>query len=189
MLAGAEIHLITNKQQFISTAPPQTKERQMILNKLEDFTNAILRGEEINHETVFYTGILDDVTENGSDNKSPHPQIGDLYKGGIYIGSYNSKDVVMALKDEKDEYTFDEAMDLEDKRPLSLLEWLLYLENKEIIDKKLKEHRGEPLKDKYYWSSSENNHTNAWTVRPSDGTMYGNFNKYNSLPVRCVLAF
>ena len=120
----------------------------MILNKLEDFTNAILRGEEINHETVFYTGILDDVTENGSDNKSPHPQIGDLYKGGIYIGSYHSKDVVMALKDEKDEYTFDEAMDLEDKRPLSLLEWLLYLENKEIIDKKLKEHRGEPLKDK-----------------------------------------
>lgn len=25
----------------------------MILNKLEDFTNAILRGEKINHETVF----------------------------------------------------------------------------------------------------------------------------------------
>lgn len=107
----------------------------MILNKLEDFINAILRGEEINHKTVFYTGILDDVTENGSDNKSPHPQIGDLYKGGIYIGSYNGKDVVMALKDEEDEYTFDEAMNLEDKRPLSLLEWLLYLENKEIIDK------------------------------------------------------
>ena len=38
----------------------------MILNKLEDFTNAILRGEEINHKTVFYTGILDEVTENGS---------------------------------------------------------------------------------------------------------------------------
>ena len=77
--------MITNKQQFISTAPPQTKERQMILNKLEDFTNAILRGEEINHETVFYTGILDDVTENGSDNKSPHPQIGDLYKDVLLI--------------------------------------------------------------------------------------------------------
>lgn len=160
----------------------------MILNKLEDFTNAILRGEEINHETVFYTGILDDVTENGSDNKSPHPQIGDLYKGGIYIGSYNSKDVVMALKDEKDEYTFDEAMDLEDKRPLSLLEWLLYLENKEIIDKKLKEHRGEPLKDKYYWSSSESGTNLAWNVSPSDGTV-DYYNKNGSNPVRCVLAF
>ena len=162
----------------------------MILNKLEDFTNAILRGEKINHETVFYTGILDDVTENGSDNKSPHPQIGDLYKGGIYIGSYNGKDVVMALKDEEDEYTFDEAMNLEDKRPLSLLEWLLYLENKEIIDKKLKEHGGEPLKDEYYWSSSEyyGNDYYAWVVRPSDGGMnYGS--KHLSYRVRCVLAF
>lgn len=163
----------------------------MILNKLEDFTNAILRGEEINHETVFYTGMLDEVTENSSDNKSLHPQIGDLYKNGIYIGSYNGKDVVMALKDEEDEYTFDEAMDLEDKRPLSLLEWLLYLENKKIIDKKIKKHGGEPLKDDYYWSSSEFNLSSddtAWVVRSSDGGMYGG-NKTYSGPVRCVLAF
>ena len=160
----------------------------MILNKLEDFTNAILRGEEINHKTVFYTGILDDVTENGSDNKSPHPQIGDLYKSGIYIGSYNGKDVVMALKDEEDEYAFDEAMDLEDKRPLSLLEWLLYLENKEIIDKKLKEHGGEPLKDEYCWSSSEGYGNRAWLVRPADGDVDYNL-KDTSNPVRCVLAF
>lgn len=156
----------------------------MILNKLEDFTNAILRGEEINHKTVFYTGRLDEVTENSS----LHPQIGDLYKSGIYIGSYNGKDVVMALKDEEDEYAFDEAMDLEDKRPLSLLEWLLYLENKEIIDKKLKEHSGEPLKDEYYWSSSEGSDRGAWYVRPSDGAM-GYASKNDSTPVRCVLAF
>ena len=93
----------------------------------------------------------------------------------------------MALKDEEDEYTFDEAMDLEDKRPLSLLEWLLYLENKEIIDKKLKEHGGEPLKDEYYWSSSDYS-DGAWYVRPSDGGMYYGTKGY-SLPVRCVLAF
>lgn len=163
----------------------------MILNKLEDFTNAILRGEKINHETVFYTGILDDVTENGSDNKSLYPQIGDLYKGGIYIGSYNGKDVVMALKDEG-EYTFDEAMDLEDKRHLSLLEWLLYLESKEIIDKKLKEHGGEPLKDEYYWSSSEDNSSygdyTAWVVSPSAGYV-GYDLKTGCNRVRCVLAF
>lgn len=159
----------------------------MILNKLEDFTNAILRGEEINHKTVFYTGRLDEVTENSS----LHPQIGDLYKSGIYIGSYNGKDVVMALKDEEDEYAFDEAMDLEDKRPLSLLEWLLYLENKEIIDKKLKEHSGEPLKDEYYWSSSEyygSSGDYAWVVSPSDGGV-GGYGKDGSGRVRCVLAF
>lgn len=159
----------------------------MILNKLEDFTNAILRGEEINHKTVFYTGRLDEVTENSS----LHPQIGDLYKSGIYIGSYNGKDVVMALKDEEDEYAFDEAMNLEDKRPLSLLEWLLYLENKEIIDKKLKEHGGEPLKDEYYWSSSEGSYlsdSTAWVVSPSDGYVYYD-DKDGRGRVRCVLAF
>lgn len=80
-------------------------------------------------------------------------------------------------------------MDLEDKRPLSLLEWLLYLENKKIIDKKMKEHGGETLKDKYYWSSSESYNGLAWLVRPSVGTMYDNYGKDNSLPVRCVLAF
>lgn len=95
----------------------------------------------------------------------------------------------MALKDEEDEYTFDEAMDLEDKRPLSLLEWLLYLENKEIIGKKLKEHGREPLKDKYYWSSSGVNGYYAWYVSPSDGAMYYASVKYGSRPVRCVLAF
>ena len=165
----------------------------MILNKLEDFNNAILRGEKINHETVFYTGILDDVTENGSDNKSPHPQIGDLYKNGIYIGSYNGKDVVMALKDEEDEYTFDEAMDLGHKRPLSLLEWLLYLENKEIIDKKLKKYRGELLKNEYYWSSSEYycnyNYPTVWVVKPSSGSTCSNGLKSTSYRVRCVIEF
>ena len=81
-------------------------------------------------------------------------------------------------------------MDLEDKRPLSLLEWLLYLENKKIIDKKMKEHGGETLKDKYYWSSSEDyrNDFHAWVVRPSDGDM-GSSTKNDSGRVRCVLAF
>lgn len=89
----------------------------------------------------------------------------------------------------KKEYTFDEATTPEDKRPLSLLEWLLYLENKEIIDKKLKEHGGEPLKDKYYWSSSESNYASAWYVRPSDGNVNYAYHKNTSRPVRCVLAF
>ena len=159
----------------------------MILETKEDFEKAIIARKEIKQRVIFYTEEDSELSPIVVD--SEEPEIGDLYKSGIYIGSYNGKDVVMALKDEEDEYTFDEAMDLGHKRPLSLLEWLLYLENKEIIDKKLKEHRGEPLKDKYYWSSSENNHTNAWTVRPSDGTMYGNFNKNHSVPVRCVLAF
>lgn len=159
----------------------------MILETKEDFEKAIIARKEIKQRVIFYTEEDSELSPIVVD--SEEPEIGDLYKSGIYIGSYNGKDVVMALKDEEDEYTFDEAMNLEDKRPLSLLEWLLYLENKEIIDKKLKEHGGEPLKDEYYWSSSEGYYGSlAWYVSPSDGTV-DYYSKSGSYRVRCVLAF
>lgn len=158
----------------------------MILETKEDFEKAIITGKEIKQKVIFYTGEDSELSPIVVDSEKP--KIGDLYKNGIYIRSYNGKDVVMALKDEG-EYTFDEAMDLEDKRPLSFLEWLLYLENKEIIDKKLKEHGGEPLKGEYYWSSSEGNYGTAWGVRPSDGNVHSYGDKSCSKPVRCVLAF
>ena len=162
----------------------------MILETKEDFEKAIIAEKKIKQKVIFYTEEDSELSPIVVDSEKP--KIGDLYKGGIYIGSYNGKDVVMALKDEEDEYTFDEAMNLEDKRPLSLLEWLLYLENKEIIDKKLKEHGGEPLKDEYYWSSSERNYDSgghyAWVVRPSDGVVGGYF-KDTSRRVRCVIEF
>lgn len=160
----------------------------MILETKEDFEKAIITRKEIKQKVIFYTEEDSELSPIVVDSEKP--KIGDLYKGGIYIGSYNGKDVVMALKDEEDEYTFNEAMDLEDKRPLSLLEWLLYLENKEIIDKKLKEHGGKPLKDAFYWSSSETSYSGfyAWVVRPSDGTMDYTYKNY-IYRVRCVLAF
>lgn len=159
----------------------------MILETKEDFEKAIITRKEIKQKVIFYTEEDSELSPIVVDSEKP--KIGDLYKNGIYIGSYNGKDVVMALKDEEDEYTFDEAMDLGHKRPLSLLEWLLYLENKEIIDKKLKEHGGEPLKDEYYWSSSETSYGSAWYVRPSDGSMSYNGSKISSRPVRCVIEF
>ena len=161
----------------------------MILETKEDFEKAIIAEKKIKQKVIFYTEEDSELSPIVVDSEKP--KIGDLYKGGIYIGSYNGKDVVMALKDEEDEYTFDEAMNLEDKRPLSLLEWLLYLENKEIIDKKLKEHGGEPLKDEYYWSSSEASYNSdyfAWVVSPSDGGMFNGTKTY-SYRVRCVIEF
>lgn len=160
----------------------------MILETKEDFEKAIIAEKKIKQKVIFYTEEDSELSPIVVDSEKP--KIGDLYKGGIYIGSYNGKDVVMALKDEG-EYTFDEAMDLEDKRHLSLLEWLLYLESKEIIDKKLKEHGGEPLKDEYYWSSSEYNANiddGAWVVRPFAGYV-GYDLKHNSNRVRCVIEF
>lgn len=66
-------------------------------------------------------------------------------------------------------------------------ELLVISENKKEIDELMKEHGGEPLKDEYYWSSSEYDYGGAWTVRPSDGSMYYSHNKNRSVPVRCVL--
>ena len=45
------------------------------------------------------------------------------------------------------------------------------------------------ISSSYYWSSSENDdYLYAWYVRPSDGSMYNDYNKNFSKPVRCVLA-
>lgn len=162
----------------------------MILETKEDFEKAIIAEKKIKQKVIFYTEEDSELSPIVVDSEKP--KIGDLYKNGIYIGSYNGKDVVMALKDEG-EYTFDEAMDLEDKRPLSFLEWLLYLENKEIIDKKLKKYRGELLKNEYYWSSSEYycnyNYPTVWVVKPSNGSMCSNGLKSTSYRVRCVIEF
>ena len=115
------------------------------------------------------------------------PEIGSLYKGGIYIGEYNGKEVIMCLKDEPEKMIWDEAKKIEGRRPLSLLEWEMYKENKEIIDEALKKN-GEPLDDdKWYWSSSEYSYTGAWGV-DADGGVGGNYKGY-SFYVRCVLAF
>ena len=116
------------------------------------------------------------------------PEIGSLYKGGIYIGECNGKEVIMCLKDEPKKMTWYEAMKIEGRRPLSVLEWEMYKENREIIDKAIKKYGGEPLEG-WYWSSSETSNNFAWDVRPSDGSMSYGSSKGTSNRVRCVLAF
>lgn len=160
----------------------------MILNKLEDFTNAILRGEEIKHETVFYTGELDEVTS---------PEIGGEYKVngqkvGVVAAFLNGKTIVISKKDEPEEMNWSEAVEIKRDgwRCPTKTEWLAISDNFEKVNEGLERVGGEPLEDKYYWSSSEstsNGDTGAWVVRPSDGTMgYGY--KHGSYRVRCVLA-
>ena len=51
------------------------------------------------------------------------------------------------------------------------------------------------ISSNYYWSSSENyyddgtDNRRTWVVRPSNGNMSRYSRKYNTLPVRCVIAF
>lgn len=71
----------------------------MILETKEDFEKAIIARKEIKQRVIFYTEEDSELSPIVVD--SEEPEIGDLYKSGIYIGSYNGKDVVMALKDEE----------------------------------------------------------------------------------------
>lgn len=157
----------------------------MILNKLEDFTNAILRGEEIKHETVFYTGELDEVTS---------PEIGDEYKVngqkvGVVAAFLNGKAIVISKKDEPEKMEWNEAVKIKRDgwRCPTKTELLAISDNFEEVNEGLERVGGEPLEDKYYWSSSEYSSYYAWSVRPSDGFVYYSSNKSNSRPVRCVL--
>lgn len=60
-------------------------------------------------------------------------------------------------------------------------------ENKEKINKLMVEHGGEPLKEEWYWSSSEYDDSWAWNQRFSDGYVYNGSKNYSSY-VRPVLA-
>lgn len=66
------------------------------------------------------------------------------------------------------------------------MEWLAISENFEAVNKALKRAGGEPLKDAFYWSSTENGDYYAWYVKPSNGYMYDYTPKYGGIPVRCL---
>ncbi len=157
---------------------------KMILTTDKDFADAVKRGQKIKKQTVYYT--------------VKHLKIGDFVEGkGIYAGvlydenGENPKSLFVAMKDAPEKMNWSTAMAqdygqyrLPDIRELTQIH--LY---KDAINAGLRKNGGEPLKDEYYWSSSEYYSNNAWYVRPSDGFMNGSYGKIYSLPVRCVLAF
>ena len=158
---------------------------KMMLTTDKDFADAVKRGQKIKKQTVYYT--------------IKHLKIGDFVEGkGIYAGvmydenGENPKSLFVAMKDAPEKMNWSTAMAqdygqyrLPDIRELTQIH--LY---KDAINAGLRKNSGEPLKDEYYWSSSETNYDDnyAWTVRPFDGFM-GNGDKDYSNRVRCVLAF
>lgn len=62
--------------------------------------------------------------------------------------------------------------------------------NKEVLNKAFIAAGGEALDDEaYYWSSTENSYTGAWTLAVSDGGRNAGYKHYNDQYVRPVLAF
>lgn len=102
----------------------------------------------------------------------------------VRAAEINGRVINIALKDESNCLNWYNALEKGIPSPAG---WLAISENFEAVNKALKRAGGEPLKDEYYWSSSEysNYDYHAWVVRPSDGsTSYGH--KHTSARVRCV---
>lgn len=158
----------------------------MILTTQKDFENAVLHGEEIKHKTVFYTG---EIEEN--ELERPLYDIGTYdARYGVYAGMCNHKQIWVALKDAPEEKNWQDAVDYCDGNthlPTKEELMLIYV-NKDIINKALTAAGGEPMKEDYYWSSSEYNNFYAWGQRFSGGGITGNYGKSKYGYVRPVLA-
>lgn len=169
----------------------------MILRTLQDFKDAALLHNEIKTETIFYT---EELKENY--NEYPQLIIGDYYKDygvfagfldnhQIWVGKRNSpcKMTWKAGKEWCDDYK-NNPEDFEGQYHMpTQRELMLIFINKDKINKALKDNNCEPLKDEWYWSSSEHDSSWAWLQRFSDGLVSYGSNKNYSLYVRPVLAF
>ena len=153
----------------------------MILNTKEKFEQAILAKKEIKTKTVFYTDKLEEQHSL---------KVGSLYEGGILAGYIDDKPVIVTLKDLSRQMTFDDAVKNCQKgfRVPTQQELMLIYINKDKVNKGLVNNGGEPLKEAWYWSSSEYSYGNAWDVGLSDGSVNA-YGKGVYVYVRPVLDF
>ena len=103
----------------------------------------------------------------------------------VQAAQVNGRMINIILKDEPQAMSWGKA---NFKSIPALAEWVAILENIMEVNEALKRAGGEPLKDKYYWSSSEYDYgsgNGAWVVGPSDGYVYS-YVKNFSRPVRCL---
>lgn len=163
----------------------------MILATKEDFERAILNGEEIKKQTVFYTGEL------------PNDSFRIGYfepKYGVYAGMCQGKHIWVGHKDAPEELDWCDAIEwcrnynADNDIPYHLPskeELMLMYANISIINRSLEDNGCEPLQEDYYWSSSEYSTYRAWIQCTSNGASYGglyNYNKTNGYYVRPVLS-
>ena len=107
----------------------------------------------------------------------------------------NHKQIWVALKDTLEEMNWDNAIKYCENLNADCVGWnlptkeelMLIYANKDIINKALILAGGQPMKEDWYWSSSEYNNFSAWNQSFNDGTIDG-YDKYYGYYVRPVLA-
>lgn len=109
---------------------------------------------------------------------------------GIYAGTANGKQLWVAMNDAPEQLTWDEAMKYpKDGYRLPTKEELMIIYvNIDIINKALVDNGGTPLKEDYYWSSTEYGKYGSWILDVGNGSIV-NYGKDNDNGVRPVVAF
>lgn len=172
----------------------------MILSTFEDVKKAIINGGIIKTKTILYTENKD-ISEM-ADITSEHFLYNIGYydpKYGVYIGICHNKHIWAGHKDAPEKMDWDDAVkwcrnyniDNDDDIPYHLPtkeELMLIYANLTIINKSLEENSCGPLKDGWYWSSSEYNGNYAWGQYFYNGSVGYNGKTYGSHYVRPVLA-
>ena len=104
---------------------------------------------------------------------------------GVRAAAINGRTIVLALHDEPEQMNWHDAVKLGIP---SKEDWVAIAENLEAVNKALIRAGGEPLKNDWYWSSSEYSSSSAWlsNLYYSYGLDY--YTKYYNIYVRPVLA-
>lgn len=106
---------------------------------------------------------------------------------GVRAATINGRTIVLALRDMPEQMNWHDAVKLGIP---SKEDWMAIAENLETVNKALIRAGGEPLKNDWYWSSSEYSSSSAWRsyLNGSYGlTNLSGKDSYNY--VRPVLAF
>lgn len=105
---------------------------------------------------------------------------------GVRAATINGRTIVLALRDGLEQMNWHDAVKLGIP---SKEDWMAIAENLEAVNKALIRAGGEPLKNDWYWTSSEKSSNCAWysNLNGSYGLYYSN--KDSSGYVRPVLVF
>lgn len=103
---------------------------------------------------------------------------------GVRAASFNGRTIILALHDDLKRMNWDDAVK---KKIPSIGEWAAINENLETVNKALIRAGGEPLKEEWYWSSSECDDSNGWCYRFYDCNGSITDSKYTQLYVRQTL--
>lgn len=103
---------------------------------------------------------------------------------GVRAATINGRTIVLGLRDEPKQMNWHDAVKIGIP---TKNEWMAIAENLEDVNKALIKAGGEPLKEDWYWSSSEDGNGWAWGAALDDSSLIGNTKGINNY-VRPVLA-